>query len=275
MFSEHKPDDDKAESSSYMDDHTFDLSNLRKPAACRLWADYKYKVGRYTARFLSFEEDILNAFAGIMEFYQEKIGTKFCWGLPTRSDRLFVLSLLWGPGEDKGCTWLKLKRRSVKPPRYVGSQSESFPSWSWAGWMGGPVDWEWPGDEDDAPLDICSEIRWHRDESQSSTFRDRRLFACNKSGVLQFYSKVVTLSPKDLDAKCPVYMDDGMKWETDKKCCVLLASMPKHQPTVFFLVVRENAAGFCSREGVCAMALERWHELEMTADIKFREVQLK
>lgn len=125
------------------------------------------------------------------------------------------------------------------------------------------------------PRLICPEIRWHRDESQSLTSTDRRLAVANKFGILQFYSKVVTLSPKDLDAKCPVYMDDGTRWETGKKYCVLLASMPKHQPTVFFLVVRENALGFCFREGVGAVALERWHELEMTADIKFREVQLK
>lgn len=154
MFSEQKPDDNAAEPNSYKDKHTFYLSDLRKPAACRLWADYKDKVRQYTARLLSFEEDILNAFAGIMEFYQEKIGTKFCWGLPTKSDQLFALSLLWGAGEDKDRTWLKLKRRSVQPPRHVRSQSASFPSWSWAGWIGGAVTWEWPGDEDDAPLDM-------------------------------------------------------------------------------------------------------------------------
>jgi hypothetical protein len=47
-----------------------------------------------------------------------------------------------------------------------------------------------------------------------------------------------------------------------------------HQPTVFLLVVREDTTGSYFREGVCAVALERWHELEMIADIKFREVLL-
>ncbi|KAF7502566.1 hypothetical protein GJ744_005484 [Endocarpon pusillum] len=77
MFSEQKPDDNAAEPNSYKAKYTFYLSDLRKPAACRLWADYKDKVRQYTARLLKKEEDILNAFAGIVEFYQEKIGTKF------------------------------------------------------------------------------------------------------------------------------------------------------------------------------------------------------
>jgi hypothetical protein len=55
---------------------------------------------------------------------------------------------------------------------------------------------------------------------------------------------------------------------------VYLATMPKHQPKVYFLVVKEDA-GFCDRKGVCALALKRWHELEMRAGIEFREMRLK
>ena len=274
MFSEQKPDDKAAEPNNYKDRHTFRLSDLHKPASCRLWTDYKDKVQQFTARQLSFQQDILNAFAGIMEFYEEKIGTKFCWGLPTKSDQLFVLSLLWGAGEAGHGTWLKLQRRSVQPPRHLKSQSAAFPSWSWAGWTGGTVTWEWPGDEDDAPLDICSEIQWHREKGQSSALRNQRLDVCNKFGLLHFYTKLVALSPSDLDPQCPVYMDNGTKWETGKKDCILIASMPKHQPTVFFLVVRQNARGFYFREGVCAMALEKWHELERIIEVKFKDVQL-
>jgi hypothetical protein len=75
-----------------------------------------------------------------------------------------------------------------------------------------------------------------------------------------------------LDAKCLVYMDEGSRWETDQKCCVLLASMLMYQPTVFLLVARKGTTRFYFKERICVVALERWHELDMIADIKFREV---
>jgi hypothetical protein len=78
MFSEQKLDDNAAEPSGYKEKYTFNLSNLRGPTVCGLWADYTQKVPKYTERVFSFEEDIIKAFAGIMEFYQSRTGTDFC-----------------------------------------------------------------------------------------------------------------------------------------------------------------------------------------------------
>ncbi len=52
-----------------------------------------------------------------------------------------------------------------------------------------------------------------------------------------------------------------------------VGSMAIHQPTMFLLVVKMDVAtGFYVREGVCAVALERWRELESIADFETRDV---
>jgi hypothetical protein len=76
--------------------------------------NYPQLVAQYTRRILTKEEDILNAFLGILSRLEDVIGTHF-WGLPSKE---FGCALLWSTTLP-----LPIKRRC------------SFPSWSWAGWV--------------------------------------------------------------------------------------------------------------------------------------------
>jgi hypothetical protein len=77
-------------------------------------------VDAYSKRNLSYPADILNGFAGLTSFLSDKFHWKFCWGLP---DDHFGLALLW--------TSSSTTRRETRD-----SRGRSFPSWSWAGWLG-------------------------------------------------------------------------------------------------------------------------------------------
>jgi hypothetical protein len=70
-------------------------------------------VSQYTLRNLSYQGDILNAFAGIKDMFGTEGSIELCFGLDKET---LGLGLLWQSG--------LLKRRV------------SFPSWSWAGWIG-------------------------------------------------------------------------------------------------------------------------------------------
>ncbi|KAF8851014.1 hypothetical protein BDZ45DRAFT_767914 [Acephala macrosclerotiorum] len=75
-------------------------------------------VQGFTCRELTFECDILNAFAGVAGLLERELGGLF-WGLP---ERCFGDSLLWSPNS---LPFLRPYRRR-----------KLFPSWSWAGWDG-------------------------------------------------------------------------------------------------------------------------------------------
>jgi Heterokaryon incompatibility protein (HET) len=81
------------------------------------WQIYGDCVGVYTKRKLTFESDVLHAFKGITSYFTYKYDWTFCWGLP---DDNFALSLLW--------------TNTTTTRRETGTIS--FPSWSWAGWVG-------------------------------------------------------------------------------------------------------------------------------------------
>lgn len=80
---------------------------------------------QYTPRSLTFQEDILNAFAGVGNILRSRLNTDMLCGHP---EKFFLESLIWIPGDDGG------KRRHLA----------DIPSWSWASWEDG-VEWteEW------------------------------------------------------------------------------------------------------------------------------------
>jgi hypothetical protein len=86
---------------------------------------YLSNVEDYTSRNLSFDEDSLNAFQGIIkQFSQERYAFNHFWGLayPSNGPRsldVFVQSLTW------------IHRAKTKARR-----RNLFPSWTWAGWEG-------------------------------------------------------------------------------------------------------------------------------------------
>lgn len=133
------------------------------------FAEYAKTIEQYTHRHMSYQEDILNAFAGISHIFSLAFKCGMRFGLP---EALLDTSLLWRPTE-------QLKRR------------RGFPSWSWSGWVGrvaydepfkitqgadgGFVSFAWDacGEEGIRPL-----IRWHVWDPFS-----RRVQPLNKSGL--------------------------------------------------------------------------------------------
>ena len=80
-------------------------------------------LSSYLKRRLTYEEDILRAFSGILELLSSSMLGGFFFGLP---QQFFDAALLWIP--EKNLTRCEDRRSgTVKTP---------LPSWSWAGWKG-------------------------------------------------------------------------------------------------------------------------------------------
>lgn len=90
-------------------------------------------IREYSKRDLSFESDGLNAAAGVIAAYSVGSKSSFICGLPLTG--LFEYSMLWYPSGP-------MRRRG---PCATG---ESFPTWSWVGWVG-PVSYEDTDDTQD------------------------------------------------------------------------------------------------------------------------------
>lgn len=82
---------------------------------------YTGPLRQYTPRSLTFQDDILNAFAGVGSILRRGMGTEVLCGHP---EKFFLESLLWIPNDDGG------QARNVP----------SVPTWSWASCMAG-VEW--------------------------------------------------------------------------------------------------------------------------------------
>lgn len=82
---------------------------------------YARLVSQYNRRNLTYPEDALHAFAGILTHLSRSFPGGFISGLPTL---FFDAALLWQP-------WAQMTRRI--PAKESSSQ---LPSWSWAGWSG-------------------------------------------------------------------------------------------------------------------------------------------
>jgi hypothetical protein len=72
----------------------------------------------YSKRELSYQSDILDAFAGVADMVRNDCGTELCYGLVSSA---LMSGMLW--------------RLSVS----LVSRRTGFPSWSWCGWLGGVV----------------------------------------------------------------------------------------------------------------------------------------
>ena len=79
-----------------------------------VFAEYTRAIEEYTHREISYQSDVLNAFAGLLHIFSRFFRSKTLLGLP---ESLLDVALLWRPTR-------QLQRRS------------GFPSWSWAGWVG-------------------------------------------------------------------------------------------------------------------------------------------
>lgn len=86
---------------------------------------YAEAVEEYSSRKISFQEDAVKAFAGVLSVLRTSFRGEFLYGLP---DTELDQALLWQP---KGDFWRRKGRDGI----------ELFPSWSWAGWEGGVRYW--------------------------------------------------------------------------------------------------------------------------------------
>lgn len=87
---------------------------------------YEDLVKSYCRRELSYQSDILNAFAGIMSALQEHFGWRFLSALP---EEALDLALLWKPMASSRPRFTSVKG-ALEP------FSTAFPSWCWTAWVG-------------------------------------------------------------------------------------------------------------------------------------------
>lgn len=105
-----------------MEDYVYKLPGPRIPERASLKFARKVSssmladlITAYSKGELSYQSDILNAFAGLADIMKNDCGIEMCYGLVSTA---ISNSLLW--------------RLSTPPaPRWTG-----FPSWSWCGWLG-------------------------------------------------------------------------------------------------------------------------------------------
>jgi hypothetical protein len=116
--------------------------------------NYAEAVENYSSRQISFHEDAVKAFAGVLSVLRTSFRGEFLYGLPnTELDQ----ALLWQPKAS-------LHRRKDQ------NGKELFPTWSWAGWVGGVRYWpnlglsrvEWKDVNTNKYFTSC---RFRRDES--------------------------------------------------------------------------------------------------------------
>lgn len=106
-------------------ENSFDMSLKHsingKSAAGEPHSDYAGSLYEYSGRFLSYNSDVLNAFAGVLGILTQRVSKEptqelsEVYGLPTC---FFDWAILWEPN--------KTARR----------RSGGWPSWSWCGWTG-------------------------------------------------------------------------------------------------------------------------------------------
>jgi hypothetical protein len=103
------------------------IVNIRTTA----FAVYMECIRLYTKRRLGESKDILAAFQGMLNLFRQEMGAPLQLGLPTSH---FDIALLWEP--TSACV-----RRVPKTKEGEDFGGLVFPSWSWAGWAGSPIDY--------------------------------------------------------------------------------------------------------------------------------------
>ncbi|KFY47484.1 hypothetical protein V495_01922 [Pseudogymnoascus sp. VKM F-4514 (FW-929)] len=94
---------------------------------------YFRMINEYTSRDMTYPNDRLSGFQGVLNFFNLKYGPRFIWGM--WSEKMLVHSLLWQP-----------EQYLARIPIDENTNAPIYPSWSWAGWSGAVkyynhVDW--------------------------------------------------------------------------------------------------------------------------------------
>ncbi|KAF2233495.1 HET-domain-containing protein [Viridothelium virens] len=167
---------------------------------------YSTVVQNFSARHITFEGDFLNAFAGIMSYFEPRFRSDFLFGLPASE---LDLALLWQPVGNS----LQRKKADGSP---------LFPSWAWIGWSTGVQYW---GDSDVIPCleykDLISGNWMTLAEYRSPRFVCAQEYAslwnhserlgwnrCSQSSRADFYF-VHPTAPKQERRMCRLLQDDS------------------------------------------------------------------
>lgn len=103
-------------------------SQLMRDIRSRPFYVYAQCIGLYSARLLTKQTDILEAFAGVENMLSRYLNGPLAFGLPTSH---FDLSLLWEPLGRPKRRWI-----AENPDHHQNRKRSEFPSWSWCGWSG-------------------------------------------------------------------------------------------------------------------------------------------
>ncbi|KAI1504580.1 heterokaryon incompatibility protein-domain-containing protein [Biscogniauxia marginata] len=106
--------------------HKKDEYRLAHVGMSSFFSEYSKVVAEYTSRDMTYASDRINGVTGILTELARKCEVSFTCGLPTQG--FLGPSLLWQP-----------MRALCRVPVNPDSELPLFPSWTWAGWMGGVV----------------------------------------------------------------------------------------------------------------------------------------
>ena len=90
------------------------------------WPDLQRRarmVEQFNKRKLTFEEDVMDASAGLRSIFDSRFSGGILWGIP---EMFYDLCIIWRPIK-------VLRRRRAQNHALL---AESFPSWSWVAWEG-------------------------------------------------------------------------------------------------------------------------------------------
>ncbi|KAJ5728598.1 uncharacterized protein N7483_003106 [Penicillium malachiteum] len=188
---------------------------------------YVTQIREYSGRSLTYPDDILNAFSGVMSDMSERHGIKPYHGIPL------------SPG-GRGLEWMserRLQRRST------------FPSWSWAGWIGPvyystnfqstldgddfyyhirPVDENWGAASSDGILEF---------QAPHNHINLQDLESCNDSNIVLTNGLLYALN-----------MDGESEWTTGSQECLLVTTYPEAR-TGGLIIVRKSSGSIYYRIG--------------------------
>jgi hypothetical protein len=141
--------------------------SIRKKDWDRGFGFYAEIIQEYSWKGLSYPEDVMNAFTGILSALETHSGWNFTHGLP---EQLIDWALLWVPAG----------RHERRPPPQSGPLLQ-FPSWSWIGWIG-PITFNIAfGHELESLRSLLKEVEIETLGENASSFRSLRRIVLDKS----------------------------------------------------------------------------------------------
>jgi hypothetical protein len=140
------------------------MKQAEESPSVSMFEEYSKIVSEYSRRDLSFQGDVLDAFAGLLRRFRasyepNSLPLNYFFGLPSA---WFELSLLWNPLANSP----KIRRRGEMYHMRSGVDIP-FPSWSWTGWVG-VVEYRYP---QNIEARTQSEIQWYSFDLAGTLFQ--------------------------------------------------------------------------------------------------------